>query len=64
LGKISKTIPAPPKTLWTEDEKLDKAVLNRIESLIQEIADEEVQKSLRQVLIEGAKLERSRGKPK
>jgi len=64
LGKISKTIPAPLKTLWTEDEKLDKATLNRIESLIQEIADEEVQESLRQVLIKGAKLERYRRKPK
>ena len=64
LGKISQTIPAPPKTLWMEDEKLDKATLNRIESLVQEIDDEEVQKSLRQVLIKGAKLERYRRKPK
>jgi hypothetical protein len=64
LGKISRTIPAPPNTLWTEDEKLDKATLNRIESLIQEIGDEEVQESLRKVLIKGAKLERYRRKPK
>jgi hypothetical protein len=62
LGKISKSIPAPPKTLWMEDERLDKATLNRIESLIQEIDDEEVQKSLREVLIKGAKLERYRRK--
>jgi (2Fe-2S) ferredoxin len=47
-----------------EDEKLDKATLNRIESLIQEIDDEDVQKILRQVLIKGAKLERYRRKPK
>ena len=64
LGKISQTIPAPPNTLWTEDEKLDKATLNRIESLVQEIGDEEVQESLRKVLIKGAKLERYRRKPK
>jgi hypothetical protein len=64
LGKISQTIPAPPNTLWMEDEKLDKATLNRIESLVQKIDDEEVQKSLRKVLIKGAKLERYRRKPK
>jgi hypothetical protein len=64
LGKISQAVPAPPKTLWMEDEKLDKATLNRIESLIQEIDDEDVQKSLREVLIKGAKLERYRRKPK
>jgi hypothetical protein len=64
LGKICKTIPAPPKTLSMEDEKLDKGTLNRIESLMQEIDDEEVQKSLRQVLIKGAKLECYRRKQK
>jgi hypothetical protein len=36
--------------------------LNRIESLLREIDDEEVQKSLREVLIQGAKLERYRSK--
>jgi hypothetical protein len=64
LGKISKTIPALPKTLWMEDEKLDKPTLSRIESLIQKIDDQEVRKSLRQVLIKGAKLERYRRKPR
>jgi hypothetical protein len=64
LGKISQAVPAAAKTLWMEDEKLDKATLKRIESLIQEIDDEEVQKSLRQVLIKGAKLERYRRKTK
>ena len=33
LGKISPTIPAPSKTHSLEDEKLDKATLNRIESI-------------------------------
>ena len=32
VGKISPTIPAPPKTPSLKDEKLDKATLNRIES--------------------------------
>src|SRR4030065_2645069 len=46
LGKISPTIPAPPKTPSLKDEKLDKATLNRIENLLQEIDDEEVRKNL------------------
>lgn len=62
VGKISPTIPAPPKTPSLNDEKLDKASLKRIESLLEEIGDEEVRKSMREVLIKGAKLERSRKK--
>src|SRR4030065_1486741 len=60
LGKISPTIPAPPKTPSLKDEKLDKATLNRIESIVQKIDDQEMKKSLREVLIKGAKLERYR----
>ena len=62
LGKISPILPAPPKTLLMEDENLDEETLNRIENLLQEIDDEEVRKSLRKVLIKGAKLERYRSK--
>jgi len=62
LGKVSPTLPAPPKTLSMEDESLDQGTLNRIENLLREIDDEEVQKSLREVLIQGAKLERYRSK--
>jgi len=62
LGKVSPTLPASPKPLLMEDEPLDQGTLNRIESLLQEIGDEEVQKSLREVLIKGAKLERYRSK--
>jgi hypothetical protein len=47
-----------------EDEKLDEATLNRIESLLQEIDDEAVRKRLRKVLIKGAKLELYRRKSK
>jgi len=64
LGKISPTIPAPPKTLSMEDAKLDKATLNRIESLLQEMDDKELRNSLREVLIKGAKLEYYRRKRK
>lgn len=64
LGKISYKTPVPVKIPSMEDEKLDKTTLNRIESLLQEIDDEEVQKSLRQVLIKGAKLERYRKRSK
>lgn len=64
LGKISQTIPAPPKTPSLKDEKLDKAILNRIENLLQEIDDKEVRKNLYEVLIKGAKLERYRKKLK
>jgi len=62
LGKVSPPLPAPPKTLSMEDEKLDKATLNRIEGLIQEIDDEEVKMRLRDILINAAKLERYRSK--
>ncbi|MCJ7786302.1 MAG: hypothetical protein MUP41_20420, partial [Desulfobacterales bacterium] len=62
LGKVSPPLPAPPKTLSMEDESLDQGTLNRIENLLREIDDEEVQKSLREVLIQGAKLERYRSK--
>lgn len=64
LGKIFSNISAPPKTLPMEDENLDKETLNRIENLLQEIDDEGVRNSLREVLIKGAKLERYRGRLK
>jgi hypothetical protein len=64
LGKISPTIPAPSKSLSLGDEKLDKATLNQIESIVQEIDDESIKKGLREVLIKSAKLERSRKKSK
>jgi len=64
LGKISPTIPTPPKVHLLEDEKLDKATLKHIEGIVQKIEDQEVRKSLRDVLIKGAKLERYRKKSK
>src|SRR4030043_1039462 len=56
LGKISPTIPAPSKPHLLEDEKLDQATLNQIESIVQKIEDMEIRKGLREVLIKGAKL--------
>ncbi len=62
LGKVSSPLPAPAQTLSMEDESLDQRTLRRIENLVQEIDDEDVQKSLREVLIKGAKLKRFRSK--
>ena len=45
-----------------EDEPLDQGTLDRIEGFLREIDDVEVRKSLREVLIKGAKLERYRSK--
>jgi hypothetical protein len=56
--------PASTKTHSLEDEKLDKATLNQIESIVQKIEDREVRKSLADILIKGAKLEQSRKKSK
>jgi hypothetical protein len=60
LGKISQAIPALSKAHSLKDEKLDHVTLDRIESIIQKIEDQEVKKSLRNVLIKGAKLEQYR----
>jgi predicted nucleic acid-binding Zn ribbon protein len=62
LGKISPTLPTPPKIPQWDEEKLDKKTLNRIENLVQEIDDEGVRKDFRNVLIKAAKLERFREK--
>ena len=64
LGKISPTIPVPPKTPSLKDEKLDKATLNRIESIVQKIDDKDLRKRVQDVLIRGAQLEQSREKLK
>jgi hypothetical protein len=62
LGKISRTMPVSTKTYSLEDERLDKATMNRIENLLQEIDDKEVRKSLRDVFIKVARLKQSREK--
>jgi len=60
VGKISPPIPSPPKTLSLEDEKIDRMTLNQIESIVQTIDDEGIQRGLREVLIKSAKCEQSR----
>jgi hypothetical protein len=55
-------MPASTKAHSFEDRKLDKATLNRIENLLQEIDDKEVRKSLRDVFIKVARLKQSRKK--
>jgi hypothetical protein len=64
LGKISPTLPTPSKASVWQREDLDERTLKRIESLLQKIDDQEVRKSLRDVVIKGAKLEQSRKKSK
>jgi len=64
LGKISTPTLAPSKTdLWRRED-LDEGTLKRIEELLQKIEDGEVRKTLKDVLIKGAKLERYRRKSK
>jgi len=64
LGKIAPPIPAPSKTLPWQGEDLDERTSKQIESLLQKIDDEEVRKGLRDFLMKGAKLERSRKRSK
>jgi len=64
LGKISPPASTSSKAPVLKDETLDKGTLNRIETLVQKVDDEELRKGLREVLIRGAKLEQSRRKPK
>ena len=61
-GKISPPPPALPKTPSLKDEKLDKATLNRIESIIQKINDQDLREIMRDVLMRGAQLERFKKK--
>ncbi|OGP54619.1 MAG: hypothetical protein A2162_12990 [Deltaproteobacteria bacterium RBG_13_52_11b] len=62
LGRISPPPPTSSRTPSLKDERLDQVTLNRIENIIQRIGDPEVRKSLKDVLIKGAQLERSRKK--
>jgi hypothetical protein len=60
LGKILPTPSTVDKTHLLEDEKLDPMTLNQIEGLLQKIDDGEVRRGLRDILIKGARFERSR----
>lgn len=64
LGKISPPASAPSRPRASEDDTVDQGTLNRIESIVQKVNDAELRRELREVLIRGAKLDRSRRKPK
>ena len=62
LGNIPKPTADPSIQSLQQEEKLDKETLHQIDSLLQKIKDGEVQKTLRDLLIKGARLERQRAK--
>ena len=64
LGKIPAPLTPSSKTAHFQNEDLREGILKRIEGLLQQIEDEEVRRSLRDVLIKGAKLEQYRGRSK
>ena len=62
LGKIPPTPPPPEKKGHWKEERLQGKTMDRIESLLQQVGDEEAQKAMREVFIKGAKLEQYRKK--
>lgn len=60
LGKISQKPPKPFKPDPWRREKLDEAKKERIEELLQKVKDEEIRRTMKKVLLKGAKLEQSR----
>jgi len=60
LGKISPPLSRPAKDDRWHEVDLDEKTFERMETLLQEIDDGEVRRSLRDLLIKGAKLERHR----
>ena len=63
LGKIEPEVsPRQRKETW-ESQKLEEETSKRIENLLQNILHEDVRKSLRTLLVKGAKLERYRKPP-
>lgn len=64
LGKISPVSQPTAETDSWKEEELGEETLKRIEILLQEIKDGEVRKSLRELLIKGAKLEQHRERTK
>ncbi len=64
LGKVSSTTLPPSEAHDWQREDLNEKTMKRIECLLEKIEDREVRKGLRDVLIKGAKLERSLKKSK
>jgi predicted nucleic acid-binding Zn ribbon protein len=64
LGKISSSPPSAAKISTWEEEDLDQTILEQIDTLLQKIDDAETRKTMRDVLVKGAKLEQYRKKSK
>jgi hypothetical protein len=62
MGKITPPLSPPSEDDRWQEEKLDEETMNRMETLLQKVDDGEVKRSLRDVLIKGAQLERHRKK--
>ena len=62
IGKISSSSPSSVKASVWEEEFLDPETIERIETLLQKIEDAETRKTMRDVLLKGAKLEQYRKK--
>ncbi len=59
LGKVLPSAPSPSCTDLRQQEDLSEDTLKRIEEVIQKIENREVRRALKDVLMKGAKLERS-----
>ena len=64
LGKIAPPGPSPSKADRWQEEELDQETVKRMEALLQRVGDGEMKRSLRDLLIKGAKLEHCRRKSK
>ncbi len=64
LGKIPASPPESQRPSSLGDETLDRETSKRIDALLEVIEDGEVRKSIREVLIKGAKLEKFRRRSK
>jgi hypothetical protein len=64
LGKIPPPHPPPSKADRWHEEELDQETVKRMEALLEKVEDGEMKRSLRDLLVKGAKLEHSRHKSK
>lgn len=64
IGKIPLTVTQPPNKEEAKEEKLSRQTMDRIERLLQNIADAEVRKGFRELFMKSALLEQLRKKSK
>ena len=60
VGKISPASPGVSPASKLEEESLDKETLNKIETLLKDVRDEDTKQGLRNIFIKGAQLEQFR----